>query len=780
MESALFTALPVETPNAGARPARVCIATYEISGPSRNSGGIGTAYFSLAVALASAGHEVTVLYLSAEDADEAANQDWTDWFRNRGVGFVPLPRPPQKVDAPECMLISRDAYNWLKERAFDIIHFPDLQGHGYYSVLAKHQGLDFDATTLCIGTHSPISWIREANREAPHSPDELEMEFMECQCVALADVVVSPSQYMLRWMLANGWELPAKSYVQQNVVAPESRLVSDRGTRPKKIHPIRELVFFGRLEERKGIGLFCDALDLLAATDLPEFTVTFLGGNATVSGRDSLSYIQSRSARWPFAYRALTDRDRQTALRFLLESADRVAIIPSLNDNLPYTVLECLVEGIPFLASCTGGIPELLPEPEADQLTFAPNPTELAGALGRALRQGVPVAGPAIDPDENRLRWVDWHASAPSRSVRDKPPRSKSATTPEMPLVSVCVSYRGHHDLFLQSAESLRRQSWPKFELILLDCSKEGVELDGLGKALLQDGWQIIRQAESGVNVPRGVSIAHARGDYVLFLDATDYASPDAIATFVAVASRTGADVLTCFLSLFTGNQAPNHETLFGHYPFLGNAALLGLFRNHFGSRCIFARKETLSSIASACPKMPVDCGDWEFLARVAIAGLRLEVVPRPLVWYRLPDGADLSLRAEYYDHLRAVTPYAEAMPGLLRDLPRAAVTMKLHYERQYGLSHSHEAILASLQRQLVAGGHAKVASILNAWFDYSSSRSNLPERRLQRLSIVARHLLRGHYHRFAHGFGSALRDLRKPANAEAQPLVQKRAERDR
>ena len=40
---------------------------------------------------------------------------------------------------------------------------------------------------------------------------------------------------------------------------------------------ITELVYFARAELKKGIVLFCDALDRLSKRNLPEFTVTFLG-----------------------------------------------------------------------------------------------------------------------------------------------------------------------------------------------------------------------------------------------------------------------------------------------------------------------------------------------------------------------------------------------------------------------------------------------------------------------------------------------------------------------
>ena len=222
--------------------------------------------------------------------------------------------------------------------------------------------------------------------------------------------------------------------------------------------------------------MFCDALDLLARRNLREFSVTFLGKNARVSGRDALSYIRARAELWTFPWRALTDRGHEAALRFLSEGAGRIAIIPSLEDNLPNTVIECLAGRIPFLASRVGGIPELIADFDLERVTFPPNASELADRLGRALRDGVPLARPAIDPDENKQRWINWHAALASRRADDENVNTSISVAPAPPLVTACLNYRDRQELLLQSLESLRRQSWPYLEVILSDCSTAGVD----------------------------------------------------------------------------------------------------------------------------------------------------------------------------------------------------------------------------------------------------------------------------------------------------------------
>ena len=613
--------------------------------------------------------------------------------------------------------------------------------------------------------------------------------------MAQADVVITPSQYMLRWMQSRGWTLPAECYVQQNIALPELKTSGRATIRGDGEQRASELVFFGKLEERKGIGLFCDALDLLAGRNLRGFSVTFLGKSARVSGRDAISYIGARAEHWAFPYRAITDRSREAALRYLSEGADRIAIIPSLEDNLPNTVAECLVGNIPFLASRTGGIPELIADPDVERVTFPPNASELADTLDRALRNGITVARPAVDADRNKRQWVNWHAALASRRVLHRHAQTEISATPVTPLVSICLNYREGVASLLHAVESLRRQNWPNLEVILTDCSEAGVgaqsELDGLRSDFESRRWLIIRAAEGNPRTMRTTAVVRARGDYVLFMDGASYANPDAVATFVEVAGRTGADILTCFLAFFSGIGEPNDETLVGHRLFLGAAILLGVFRNQFGSRCIFVRKDEFSRLVSRCGGGRMDCADWEFLARATLLGSRLEVVPRPLLWYRIANGSGLQ-GDEYYDDSCAVRPYAEAMPFPLRDLPNAALTMKVQYEQQYGLaSESRELLLSRneelaalreelaalrellfsrdeelaglLTKQLTAHGQGKIASLLAAWIDYCSARSNLPESRIQRIPLIARELLRGRYHRFSHGLGSAFRDLRKP-----------------
>jgi hypothetical protein len=271
-----------------------------------------------------------------------------------------------------------------------------------------------------------------------------------------------------------------------------------------------------------------------------------------------------------------------------------------------------------------------------------------------------------------------------------------------------------------------------------------------------------------------------------------DYLEDCAVATFAEIERRTGSDILTSYLALFNGLQASDDQASLGQYPFLGAAILPGVFRNHFGANVIFGRKEALFRAGLFRERNGTDCTDWEFLARAVLMGCRLEVIPRTLARCSVVKDSGPHLPMRYNEQIRALTPYADLMPAVLRDLPKAAFTMKLHYERVYGLAHDRlgesaerilirgrlsagqrddnikllddESLLVPTLREMPERARKPIARALDAWLDYSSARSHLPTSRFKRASQIARQLLKGHYHRFAHGFGSALRDLRKPA----------------
>jgi glycosyltransferase involved in cell wall biosynthesis len=684
-----FPGSPSPDSAAAGRPRRIAIASVDIAGPY-HCGGVGAAYHGLALALAEAGHQVTVVYLHAafHQGDPA---EWTAYFQARGIRFIHLPEAPRgAVWYGNRKRPSLDCYHWLRAQpAFDVIHFPEWLGLGYYSLVAKKLGLAFAATTLCVGAHGPLRWSREGDEALASRPEDLVVDFMERKSVELADVVVSPSQHLLQWMRDDGWTLPAWSYVAQNILQP---LGTRRETRDSSIC---ELVFFGRLDRRKGLPFFCDVLDRLPAS-LP-FSVTFLGSEAIVDGRASVDYLRMRAAAWTFAPRTLTTCSRTQALEYL-RGAGRLAVMPSQVDNSPCTVQECLEEGIPFLTSDRGGIPELIQADDRERVTAPLDAAVFAARIEQILRSGQHPAKAARSLQFARDGWVRWHDSLPAADAVPLAP------TDEPPLISVCIAHFERPQMLEQMLESLRAQTYSRMEVVVVDDGSESEEARRYLSALQEDfasrGWQLLRQENAGPGIARDRAARAARGSYLLFADDDDQLLPHTVETFARAAMHSGADALSCVLMEFEGGVAPA-ELSDAHrlvIP-LGPALAAGLIFPEFGGTVYLLKRECYFAVGGFAPERNVD-EDWELLLKVVAGGFHLQVIPEPLVWYRKQAQSRSRADNRFARNWSRVRMYEKMLPLELRDLAPLAF-VRLSHVTDAGAQRRMERVIATLEKSM-------------------------------------------------------------------------------
>jgi glycosyltransferase involved in cell wall biosynthesis len=635
------------------------------------------------MALAGAGHDVTVLY--THEAIRGGEEHWRRAYEQHDIRFVHAPQPrPAPLWYSHRKEASLACYRELVARGpFDVVHFHEWLGLPYYSLLAKRQGLAFGATTLCVGAHGPLRWSRAGEKRLPSSRDDLIIDYMERLSVELADVVISPSRYMLEWMRCDGWELPERSYVAQNLLDLPRDLTNTRHDATEATG-IRELVFFGRLDRRKGVVFFCDVLDRIAENGPPDLAVTFLG-SAVMLDESSDATVRRRAARWPFSVTVETNADRERALAYLRKPG-RLAVMPALADNLPCTVHECALAGIPFLATDVGGTAEIV-EPGAGALALAPPEIEaFAERLRAILASGQKVVAPRVPANEARRRWVAWHDS-----LRDVEPESTKrlahASERLVASVSVCLAHYERPRELAIMIDSLSAQTHVPFELIVVDDGSRSeaarAALATLEPEILRRGGAVLRIANSGPGAARHAAAERARGDCLLFVDDDDFLEPRAIATFVEVAERTGADALVSAYRRFQGDGAPpvgmHAADVHGGITHgddaivpLGPALAAALVYPELGGTVIFVRRDAYF----ACGGFPRDRNvdeDWELLLSLVESGYELQVIPEALFWYREREVSRSRADNRFARNLSRIRKYERMLPFELRDLAALA-----------------------------------------------------------------------------------------------------------
>lgn len=395
----------------------ICIATHEYQGVA--GGGIGTAFAGLAEALARAGRRVTVLCTGAV-SPRSGWQEVQEGLRARGIEFVMLPDGVAPEGCEYWAGVSYRTFAWLSERNFDVVHFAEWTGLGYWSMAAKRQGVAFGGTRLAVGLHGSSRWVRAMAGSVLQSQEEAMIDHLERCSIEWADAVVGPSLYIVNWVREAGWQLPRDTVVVPNLLPQGSAASRSDGA------SVQELVFFGRLESRKGVVLFCDALDLMvgAGEGRSPVAVTFLGPSAAVGHEDGAAYVRKRAKNWPFQVTLIPDLTSAEALSYLA-SQGRLAVIPSLGENLPCTVAECVAQGLPFIATAVGGTAELLAQEDAGRVLVEPRATALAYALQAAIADGVAPARPRLTAENIAVAWQAWHAE---RAGWTNPPAAEPAS----------------------------------------------------------------------------------------------------------------------------------------------------------------------------------------------------------------------------------------------------------------------------------------------------------------------------------------------------------------
>lgn len=413
----------------GARPS-VCIVTSELVGPF-NNGGIGTSMTGLAICLAEAGFPVTILYTGGKFTAPGDLHRWRNLYA--GIGIVVewiahedaagLIGPVAVCGFVAPWLV----YRFLKSRRFDIVQFNDCMGEGFYCLAMKRFGAAFGETAMFMALHSPSQWIFEINRNLPDRLIFAAFNHAERLSTRSADLLWGPSRYLLDWTRDHGFAHPPATYLQRYVLPPVP-LFGPAGEAPptparERVFP-REIVFFGRLEERKGLRLFCSALRLLEPLLLERgIRVAFLGKPGSVGDRPALDVIEEQAAGWRFPWKAVTELGQQEAVAYLREPG-RLAVIASPADNSPCTVYEALAYAIPFVAARAGGIPELIHAADGESVLFDHDVDALAERLRATIAEGLVPPRPAEQADETRRRWIggfeQWRDLAGSADVQEE------------------------------------------------------------------------------------------------------------------------------------------------------------------------------------------------------------------------------------------------------------------------------------------------------------------------------------------------------------------------
>ena len=184
-----------------------------------------------------------------------------------------------------------------------------------------------------------------------------------------------------------------------------------------------------------------------------------------------------------------------------------------------------------------------------------------------AIRNDIPVMV-ASDIYQGDLNYIDnsqevglWFTVNEEGSGNDEPLRrlmdgyNMHATSVGMnvgedelrPLVSVVVPAYNAESYISKAVEGIIDQKMRSFECIVVDDGSQDGTVETVRRSIEGDErFSLITQPNQGVSVARNTGLSHARGDYVLFLDADDLFDPYLLKNLYATATRNDSQITIC------------------------------------------------------------------------------------------------------------------------------------------------------------------------------------------------------------------------------------------
>jgi glycosyltransferase involved in cell wall biosynthesis len=513
-------------------------------------------------------------------------------FATMGVRFQTVrKKDPRKYYGTQYQRISQTAFEELRrlQPAPDIIVFHDWRGVGAYTIMAKLSGLAF-ATTAVIVTCHTSTLLADRFMARPPTIDSLIASSMEDYTRTYADVVIHVSKEQRELVKAESL------YAHHKVVQ-----VSD--TRPNFVNnecPYRDgvkrvlgVAFFGRLETLKGFEVFCKAAEGLS------IPVYFIGSAPTVESNLRANVLAAQTG--GEVYNTMSSSE---ALTFML-TKNLVAVTPSLYDNAPLAITECICSGIPIVHGSAGGQQSITAKNA--NMVISGNTTSLRRKLAEIAHDGFI----AIDSlRHSNARTVTWYRELPN-TVKLVQWRNAVRDCSD---ITVCIVTIGRDMSALLAAFRSQTCRSAKMEVLCNGCSAQSPRVH--------------------ISKARNRIIARVTTKYAVLFDDDDVPRADFLERLRSTAEATDADIVT--------SHCANVDTQSGQVKHIslsvGEAGLAAeLIAHHAGKAAMLVKTEFYTRIGGCIPEIegyPSPYVDYGLYVNAILHGGKIHVVPEPLYNY--------------------------------------------------------------------------------------------------------------------------------------------------
>lgn len=325
---------------------RICFVSREFP-PETHTGGIGTYTYKTSMALARLGqeaHVVTAAYKPAAD------------YEDHGVFIHRIEEPGAQGRALRSVAHARavaDAIARIPGR-LDIVQACEWGGEAFWYAMAPSR-----RAPLVTRLATPLFMVQRLNEAEPKRllRNGWVTNTVERLQTLRSDGIISPTGALAK-IVCDEWKIaPERVTVVPTGASLGAATQLADGALPEALRAGDYLLYFGRLERRKGVHILGAALPPVLEAH-PTLKAVFVGEDLLYDGRPMADVIRELNPR--HANRLIfLPRMAQRELFPIIRGA-RLVVLPSLWENLANTCLEAMQLGRPVVATWGCGFEEVI------------------------------------------------------------------------------------------------------------------------------------------------------------------------------------------------------------------------------------------------------------------------------------------------------------------------------------------------------------------------------------------------------------------------------------
>ena len=525
----------------------------------------------------------------------------------------------------------------------DFIETQDYLGISYYLQQFKLTGLlSLQNTPIIVTLHSPAFIYLEYNRVPTYRFPEFWTCEMEKAAIRSADILISPTYFLVE-------ELKKYLLFEKEIhVIPNPFIAA-----PIKQPPVfkrNKIIYYGKLSAQKGSFKLLEYFDELWRNGF-QHPLYIIGGTDIVYHPEEQTMQQLIEQHYGhyLSKGLIKFEGKITASEITDRLSDaHLLIAPSIIDNLPYAVLECLARMKPVLTSVQGGQREIIADKETGFLFDHEEPSSFSLKLLSILdlsddelmqvgRKGY-ASLDQYHPDvilQKKLSLLQQFKVHEKKSIKQEFPFifqepfiAKKHHADK--LLSVVIPYYNMGMYIEECINSISVAHYAEKEVIIVnDGSTDTLSLHKLDILSNQKGIKIINQANKGVAAARNAGALAATGRFLAFIDADDRVSKDYFSKAIFLLEKyVNVFFVGCWVQYFE-NSSAIWATYTPQPPYL-------LVHNPVNSSALIYEREAF--LQGGVNDKTVDYGleDYESVINLVKAGYNGIVIPEVHFFYRV------------------------------------------------------------------------------------------------------------------------------------------------